>query len=74
MMRHLEHEISETERAMLAGLGAVEERLLARMAAAQAEVVRFQAEREDRFAEYLDRLLGITDLFRAEIAELRRDF
>ncbi len=69
----MERELTGVENAMLAGLAAVEQRLHQEVVDMRNEVIRFQAERESRFAQYIDDLVGVVDLFRNELVLLRRE-
>lgn len=66
-------ELASVESAVMAGLAAAEERLNQQVTDMRNEVIRFQAERESRFATYVDDLIGIVDLFRNELVALRRE-
>ena len=70
----LTREAAEVEQAMLAGLEAVEERFDHKLNQVATEIRALLGEREQHFAEFLDRLEGATRLFLEALTELRRDW
>lgn len=70
----LTREAAEVEQAMLAGLEAVEERFDHKLDQVAAEMRTLLGEREQHFAEFLDRLEGVARLFLEALTELRRDW
>lgn len=61
----LERELLDSEQAVMAGLE--------RMSDLHTETLRVVNERDARFAEFIDRLEGVSDAFAASLKELRQE-